>query len=81
MIVNPEPTLGARVAGEFGSTGRYLGHGMALIISAQDNGLMLVNADLIRTPHPTLPVPTDREVDGVQQALQYAWRNPKEPNQ
>lgn len=70
-------SYGERVRVSCGATGRYLDYGLALVVSAQDNDLMLdrvadpANPD-VQPPHPTLPVPTDDEMRAASAALNYA---------
>jgi hypothetical protein len=60
------------------ATGRYLGEfdgkHLALFVSAMDNSLNVGEIDLTPTegPHPTLPVPTDRELEAAANGLRAA---------
>lgn len=74
---NPAPKWGDRVRVRCGATGRYLGDGLALVVSAQDNDLLIdvvvhPAAPHYEPPHPTLPVPTDRELSAAACGLRYA---------
>jgi len=73
MSTNPaSPHFGDRVRVHCGATGRYLGDGLALYVSAQDNDLVIdrvaTNPDA-PAPHSTLPAPTDRELSAALAAL------------
>lgn len=68
------PKFGDRVRTHPGSTGRYIGWGLVLCVSAQDNDLFITDlAD--GEPHPSLPVPSDDAMAGAHEALTYArWK-------
>jgi len=77
---------GDRVRLAIGLTGRYIDYGIADAISAQDNEPMLgrvaPNSPDGEPPHPTLPVPTDRELLAAAEAFRYGrqhcthWETP-----
>ena len=80
-----ELKYGDRVRLKHGATGRYVGHGFALSVSAQDNDLFLDPvvpvfdaAGALREPHPTLPVPSDDAVAGAAAACRYWVARTKE---
>lgn len=66
---------GDRVRLDCSATGRYLGEfdgrHLALWVSAQDNSLNVgvIDPAPTETPHPTLPVPTDRELEAAVNGL------------
>jgi hypothetical protein len=62
---------GDRVRVKCGATGRYVGYGLALVVSAQDNDLFLDEATSI-AGHPTLPAPSNEALAGAYEALTYA---------
>lgn len=66
----PTPAFGDRVRVRCGATGRYLGRGLALVVSAQEGDLFVdrVNPDG-DPPHPTLPVPSNDAMAGASAVL------------
>lgn len=65
------PKFGDRVRVRCGATGRYVSGGLALVVSAQDNDLLIdrFDPDPIDPPHATLPVPSDDALAGAFAAL------------
>jgi hypothetical protein len=68
------PTFGDRVHVKVGATGRYLGHGLALVVSAMDNHLLVAEVADGAPPHPTLPVPSDDALAGAAEGLRFRRR-------
>lgn len=66
---------GERVRVRCSATGRAIGwNDLALVVSASDNDLFLDVIDTTRQAHPTLPVPSDRELMAAEVAFTYAAR-------
>lgn len=72
--------FGQRVRVCCSATGRYLGsyggEDLALFVSAQDNDLCVDIVDPSREPHPSLPVPTDRQLSAAGAGIRYGRRHP-----
>lgn len=66
--------FGQRVRVQCGATGRYVQDDLALVISAQDNELLMDRVDGTGEPHPTLRVPSDDALHGAAEALSYVQR-------
>jgi len=68
-----EPRFGDRVRTRSGATGRYMQDGLAVYVSAMDNGLEIAEYDPDgEPPHPTLPVADDEAVRAAAAAWRYA---------
>jgi hypothetical protein len=64
-----DPRHGDRVRVQCGATGRYLGKGLALVVS-MGNDLFVDRVDLDGAPpHPTLPVPSCDALAGAAAVL------------
>lgn len=75
MTAKPALRFGQDVRTRCTATGRYIGwyggQHLALFISAQDNDLCVDTVDRSGQPHPSLPVPTDRELCAAAVGIRY----------
>ena len=65
------PLFGAPVRVQCTATGRYIGAGLALVVSAMDNSLFLDGINLSEPPAEGLPLPTDHACEAAHAMLTH----------
>lgn len=65
------PQIGDRVKTKCTATGRYIGYGLALFVSAMCNDLCIDRVALDDEPHPDLPVPSDDAAYAAAEAVRH----------